>query len=137
MSSFQKPAFMSSKTTGGIKVTVEAYYQPDYSKPAADDYTFAYRITLENYNSFPVQLLRRHWLIFDSTAELREVAGDGVAGSQPMIYPGESYQYVSGCNLTSDMGKMEGDYLMENTHSKRNFKIHIPSFEMVAPFKLN
>lgn len=137
MASFQNPAFMITKISGGIKVTVESYYQDDYSRPSAEDYTFAYRITLENNNSFPVQLLRRHWLIFDSTSESREVEGDGVAGNQPIIYPGEMYQYVSGCNLGSDMGKMEGDYLMENKHNKRNFSIRIPPFEMVAPFKMN
>lgn len=137
MASFQNPAYSITRTTRGITVTVETYYQEEYSKPASDDYTFAYRITLENNNDFPVQLLRRHWQIFDSTSRVREVEGDGVAGTQPVIYPGERYQYVSGCNLVSDMGKMEGDYLMENKYNHRTFSIHIPSFEMVAPFKMN
>lgn len=137
MASFQNPASVITKTSGGIRVTVETFYQERYSKPVSDEYTFAYRITLENSNPFPVQLLRRKWSIFDSTAQFREVEGAGVAGDQPVIFPGEKYQYISGCNLVSDMGKMEGRYLMENTHNGRNFSIRIPAFEMVAPFKCN
>lgn len=137
MPSFQNPAYMVTQISRGVKVTVETFYQEEYSNPSSDDYTFAYRITLENNNSFPVQLLKRHWHIFDSTSQAREVEGEGVAGNQPVIYPGDQYQYISGCNLASEMGKMHGEYLMINTNSKRTFRIHIPEFEMVAPFKMN
>jgi ApaG protein len=65
------------------------------------------------------------------------VEGEGVVGVQPSIQPGESYQYVSGCNLRSEMGKMYGTYQMENLHSKTMFDVQIPSFEMMAPFKGN
>ena len=101
------------------------------------EFMFAYRITIENLNSFPVKLQRRHWYIFDSNGQNREVEGEGVVGVQPVLNPGEKYQYVSGCNLRTEMGKMHGTYLMENINNKRTFKVNIPAFEMVVPFKNN
>lgn len=128
---------MVSKVSEGVKVSVETYYQPDYSNPVSSEYMFAYRITIENSNAFPVKLLSRQWHIFDSNGSLRETAGEGVVGVQPLINPGEQYQYVSGCNLRSEMGKMYGTYTMENITNKRQFDVLIPVFEMFAPFKLN
>lgn len=128
---------MVSKISEGVTVSVETFYQPEYSNPVAGDFVFAYRITLENHNSFPVQLLRRHWYIFDSIAGLKEIEGEGVIGVQPIINPSKIYQYMSGCNLQSDMGRMHGVYFMENCQAKKSFLINIPSFEMIVPFKLN
>lgn len=128
---------MITKISEGVTITVETFYQPEYSNPMAEEFMFAYRITLENNNHFPVQLLRRHWYICDSNTERREVEGEGVVGEQPIIHPKEKYQYVSGCNFKSEIGKMHGIYLMENCHNKQTFMIHIPPFVMVAPFKLN
>jgi ApaG protein len=128
---------MISKISEGVTVSVETFFQPEYSNPANNEYMFTYRITLENNNAFPVQLLRRHWYIFDSNAEHREVEGEGVIGVQPIIHPGEKYQYVSGCDLRSEMGRMHGMYFMENTHNKQTFLINIPAFEMIVPSKLN
>lgn len=128
---------MISKISEGVTVSVETFFQPEYSNPANSEFMFTYRITLENNNPFPVQLLRRHWYIFDSNAEHREVEGEGVIGIQPIIYPGEKYQYVSGCDLRSEMGKMHGMYFMENIRNKQTFIINIPAFEMIAPSKLN
>ena len=128
---------MISKISEGVRVTVETFYQPEYSNLVTGDYMFAYRITLENHNSFPVQLLRRHWYIFDSNSERREVEGEGVIGIQPIIEPGQKYQYISGCNLKSEMGKMHGMYFMENVHNRQPFEINVPTFEMIVPFKLN
>jgi ApaG protein len=128
---------MISKISEGITISVETYYQPDYSNPVNSEYMFAYRITIENNNRFIVKLLRRHWHIYDSTGSQREVEGEGVVGVQPQISPGESYQYVSGCNLRSEIGKMYGTYLMENISNKKTFHAIIPAFEMCAPFKLN
>ena len=128
---------MISKISEGITISVETYYQPEYSNPVNGEYMFAYRITIENNNLFAVKLLRRHWHIYDSNGSLREVEGEGVVGVQPQINPGESYQYVSGCNLRSEIGKMYGTYQMENMNSKKQFNVVIPSFEMCAPFKLN
>lgn len=128
---------MISTISEGIRISVETYYQPDYSNPVNSEFMFAYRITIENINSFPVKLLRRHWHIYDSDGSLREVEGEGVVGVQPQINPGESYQYVSGCNLRTEMGKMYGTYLMENISNNKQFDVAIPSFEMSAPFKSN
>lgn len=121
----------------GVKVSVETFYQADYSNPLQSEFMFAYRISLENHNAFPVKLLRRHWHIFDSNGSNREVEGEGVVGIQPTLQPGENYQYVSGCNLRTEMGKMHGTYQMENLHSKQMFKVSIPSFEMIVPMKNN
>ncbi len=128
---------MVSKISEGVTVSVETFYQPEYSNPVEGDFMFTYRITLENHNSFPVQLLRRHWYIFDSIAGHKEVEGEGVVGVQPQINPAQKYQYMSGCNLQSDMGRMHGVYFMENIQSKKSFLINIPAFEMIVPFKLN
>lgn len=128
---------MVSKVTDGVKVSVEQFYQPDYSNPLQREFMFAYRVTIENNNSFPVQLLRRHWFIQDSNAEQREVEGEGVIGAQPIIAPEEQYQYISGCNLKSELGQMFGTYLMENAITHARFEVSIPVFQMEAPFKRN
>lgn len=128
---------MITKISEGITISVETFYQPEYSNPISGEFMFAYRITLQNNNPFPVQLLRRHWYIFDSNADASEVEGEGVIGIQPIIHPTEKYQYVSGCNLKSEIGKMHGMYFMENCHNKKTFLINVPAFEMIVPFKLN
>lgn len=131
------PQSMVSQISDGVEVSVETFFQQDYSNVIKGEYMFAYRITIENQNNFPVRLRRRHWFIFDSNGENREVEGEGVIGVQPVINPGEKYQYVSGCNLRSEMGRMSGTYLMENLSSSKPFEVHIPAFEMMAPFKSN
>jgi ApaG protein len=128
---------MVSKISEGVTISVETYYQPEYSNQLNSEFMFAYRITIENNNAYPVKLLRRFWNIFDSNGSYKEVDGEGVVGVQPVIQPGDQYQYVSGCNLTTEMGKMSGNYLMENLHNKKQFKANIPVFEMIAPFKSN
>ena len=128
---------MVSKVTEGVKVSVESFYQADYSNPVNGEYMFAYRVSIENNNPYPVRLLRRHWYIFDSNAAEREVEGEGVVGVQPQINPGEKYQYISGCNLRTEMGKMYGTYLMQNLLDKQDFEVNIPVFHMVVPFKMN
>jgi ApaG protein len=128
---------MVSKISEGVEVSVEVFYQNDYSNPMNQDYMFAYRVTVENHNGFAVKLLRRHWFIFDSNGEHREVEGEGVIGIQPVLKPSEQYQYVSGCNLKTEMGKMHGTYLMENQNNKEQFYVNIPAFEMIVPFKNN
>ena len=128
---------MVSKISEGIKISVETYYQPDYSNPVNNEFMFAYKITIENNNTFSVKLLSRHWYIYDSNSSVREVEGEGVVGVQPQINPGELYQYISGCNLRTEIGKMHGTYLMENITNKKTFSVVIPSFQMSTPFKLN
>lgn len=128
---------MNSMISEGVEVSVETYYQPDYSNPVNNEYMFAYRITIENHNGFSVKLHRRHWNIYDSNGTYREVEGEGVVGLQPIINPGEKYQYVSGCNLKTEIGKMDGSYEMENLNAKSFFRVLIPSFQMMVPFKNN
>ena len=83
---------MVSLISEGVEVSVETFYQQDYSNPMQSEYMFAYRIAIENHNSFPVKLHRRHWYIFDSTGSTREVEGEGVVGVQPVLSPGEKYR---------------------------------------------
>ena len=128
---------MNSIISEGVEVSVETFYQPEYSNPVNYEFMFAYRITIENHNSFSVKLHRRHWHIFDSNGSFREVEGEGVVGLQPVITSGEKYQYVSGCNLKTEMGKMSGTYQMENLFSKTFFRVNIPSFQLMVPFKNN
>ena len=128
---------MTSKISEGIEVTVDTFYQSDYSNPLQYEYMFAYRISIENHNDFAVKLHRRHWHIADSNGEHREVEGEGVVGVQPTLQPGEKYQYVSGCNLRSEIGRMYGTYQMENLYNKKLFTVNIPAFDMLVPFKSN
>ena len=128
---------MYSLISSGIQVSVETFYQPDHSVPSRSEFVFAYRVTIENKNDFPVRLLSRYWLINDSNGDRREVEGEGVVGVQPVILPGKHYQYISACHLQSEMGRMSGEYLMQNIHTHQHFKCEIPAFFMEAPSKLN
>ena len=128
---------MVQKVTHNINVVVETFYQTLQSRPNMGEYLFAYRVTIENLGTVPIKLLRRHWFILDSNGSIREVEGEGVVGNQPSIEPGQNYQYVSSCNLNSDMGKMYGHYTIEDLYSKKNLKVLIPEFQLIAPFKNN
>ena len=128
---------MITKITDGVKISVETVYQSEYSNPGNDHFMFAYHITIENLSEYSVQLLRRHWLIYDSNGTKREIDGEGVVGLQPVIEPGEQHDYVSGCNLKSEMGYMEGSYLMLRKIDGTLFDVHIPRFDLVAPFRMN
>lgn len=128
---------MVQQVTNGVSVSVETFYQAAQSNPVNSEYLFAYRITIENLSAVPVQLLSRHWYIVDSNGSNREVEGEGVVGEQPIIEPGDSYQYVSAANLRSDIGKMFGTYDMVSMYDKKSFTVNIPEFQLVAPFKMN
>ena len=123
--------------TEGVNIMVETFYQPAQSNPLNSEYLFAYRITIENLTIYPVRLLSRHWHILDSNGTHREVEGEGVVGEQPVINPGDSYQYTSGANLHTEIGKMYGSYQMENIFNKKKLTITIPEFKLVVPAKLN
>jgi ApaG protein len=116
---------------------VETEYQPSYSSPSQYHYVFTYKVTIINNSDYAIQLLRRHWFIHDAGYALREVEGEGVVGLQPMLEPGESHQYVSGCNLKSGLGKMVGTYQMERIVDGSKFYVNIPELVMVAPIRLN
>ena len=128
---------MSSLISSGIRISVETAYQADLSDPSNDHFVFAYRITIENKNEFPVRLMRRHWQILDTNGNQKEVEGEGVVGEQPVILPGSQYQYVSACHLKMDIGMMRGEYLMQNTYTQQHFKSTIPDFVLQAPYRLN
>jgi ApaG protein len=123
--------------TEGISITVETFYNNEQSNPLLNEYSFAYRVSIDNFSNFPIKLLRRHWQIFDSNATHREIEGEGVVGQQPILEPGESFQYMSGVSIRTEIGRMLGKYQMENMLNKKMFSINIPEFELVAPHKLN
>ena len=128
---------METDITNGIKVSVETFYQPAYSRPLEFKFIFSYQITIENLSTETVQLLRRHWYIVDSNGTTREVEGEGVIGQQPILNPGETHQYSSWSHLATGLGKMYGSYLMLRTSDQRKFDAHIPEFQLIAPFKNN
>ncbi|MEM8908326.1 MAG: Co2+/Mg2+ efflux protein ApaG [Bacteroidota bacterium] len=128
---------METLTTKGIKVSVKVQYQSNQSRPVHNQYVFAYQIIIENKSPETVQLLRRHWHIFDSCGMRREVEGDGVIGKQPILRPGESHRYTSWCPLFSGLGKMHGTYLMERQADQTQFEVGVPVFHMVAPSIMN
>lgn len=128
---------MITQTTAGVKVSVETRFQPEYSSPVQSHFVFTYTIKIENHSNYTVQLLKRHWFIYDANGVKREVEGDGVVGQQPVLEPGECHEYVSGCNLKTDLGKMKGTYLMERVVDGSQFKVEIPQFVMIVPHRLN
>jgi len=128
---------MVTQITDNVKISVDTVYQPEYSKPDKEHFMFAYRIIIENLGEYSVTLLRRYWSIYDSNGNRRQIEGDGVVGQQPLILPGESYEYVSGCNLNTDMGYMQGYYEMTREIDGGIFNVNIPRFDLVAPFRYN
>ena len=123
--------------TNGIKVSVETFYQEDDSRPSEHKYVFAYRITIENVSDYTVQLMRRHWIIKDSSGTTREVEGEGVIGEQPVLTPQQAYQYVSWCHLSTEVGNMRGHYVFTRQMDGASFKAAIPEFHLMTPFKMN
>lgn len=128
---------MVTEITKGVRVSVEVFYQEEYSNPLKLEFAFAYKVIIENNSDFTVRLTERHWHIFDSNGKRMEVKGKGVVGKQPVLEPGGVHQYVSGCQLNSDMGKMHGSYIMEKISDGSRFRVKIPTFELVAPFKMS
>ena len=128
---------METLITSGVEVQVETIFQPEHSNILKSEFFFAYHITLFNHNNFTIQLLRRKWKISDSNFDVRWVEGEGVVGRQPVLYPEDSFQYVSGCNLLSAIGKMEGIYIFDNKQTRKEFEVTIPSFTLVVPVILN
>lgn len=127
----------SELVTSGVKITVKAHFEPEFSVPLDSRYIFLYFITIENQNDFPIQLINREWNIFDSAWEYRVVHGEGVIGKQPVIKSGEKYSYSSASDLTTDRGSMKGSYEMLNIRDRSSFKVRIPEFILEAPFALN
>jgi ApaG protein len=108
----QRSTFASEAVTRGIRVRVVPQFDPQRSQPARGKWFFLYRVTIRNESSETVQLLTRHWVITDGAGRAEEVRGPGVVGEQPVLAPGEAFEYTSGCPLSMDVGKMEGSYQM-------------------------
>jgi len=128
---------MITKTTEGVKISVETVYQADYSNPSNEHFMFAYKIQIHNLGDQTVQLLNRHWIIFDSNGTHREVEGQGIVGQQPILESGQMHEYVSGCNLKTEMGTMSGTYEMKRLSDNSTFLVKIPTFMLITPYKLN
>ena len=123
---------MYSEITRSIKVTVRPFYLDQHSSPADGHYVWAYHVRIENAGLETVQLRRRHWRITDGFGRLQEVRGPGVVGEQPVLGPGESFEYTSSCPLTTPSGFMVGDYEME-TRGGENFLVQVPAFSLDTP----
>lgn len=128
---------MNSIVTYGIEISVQTRYYSPQSDPHRNQYFFVYEITITNKSEFTVQLLKRHWDITDGFGEKREVDGDGVVGETPVLEPGESFSYNSGCDFATEIGKMSGYYVMQKQMDQSEFNVLIPEFIMMIPAKLN
>ncbi|GAB1447989.1 MAG: Co2+/Mg2+ efflux protein ApaG [Bacteroidetes bacterium] len=123
--------------THNVKISVETFYQSQAAVDPSARHMFAYRIRIQNQGEHTIRLLRRHWYIIDPINGNYEVEGEGVVGKQPVLEPGESHQYISGCALGGELGKMYGTYLMERQFDGKLFEVEIPAFQLVVPFVLN
>ncbi|HST94171.1 MAG TPA: Co2+/Mg2+ efflux protein ApaG [Microvirga sp.] len=123
---------MYQAVTRGISVTVTPRYMPEESSPGESRYFFAYTVEIINTSLQRVQLKARYWRIVDAHGHLQEVRGAGVVGEQPVLGPGESYSYTSGCPLTTPSGTMQGSYVME-TADGDTFDAEIPAFSLDIP----
>ena len=123
---------MYKAVTRGISVTVTSRYMPEESSPEAGRYFFAYSVEIINTSLERVQLRARHWRITDEHGHVQEVRGAGVVGEEPVLGPGESFSYTSGCPLSTPSGTMQGTYLME-TASGETFHVEIPAFSLDIP----
>lgn len=121
-----------SETTRSIAVSVRPIYLDDQSEPEEGRYVWAYHIRIENNGAEVVQLLNRHWRITDALGRMQEVRGPGVVGEQPVLEPGESFEYTSGTPLSTPSGIMVGSYEME-TRAGERFEVKIPAFSLDSP----
>ena len=128
---------MFSQITRGIKISVLTTFEGTYFKNHKIHFAFSYEITIENQGKDSVQLISRHWEIFDSLNNIEIVDGEGVIGQKPVLKSGESHTYSSGCLLSSPFGSMKGHFNMVNFTTTKNFKVIVPSFKLSAPFALN
>src|SRR5688572_6848439 len=131
----------SEATTRGISVRVQSRYVPERSEPEHADpqrrgWFFAYTIVISNHGEDTVQLLSRHWVITDAEGRVEEVRGPGVVGAQPVLRPGESFEYTSACPLRTPFGTMHGTYQMV-TESGEQFDAEIAAFSLSTPYALN
>lgn len=127
---------MMGDTKYAVDITVASQYLEEQSAPAEGIFAFAYTITITNRGNIPTQLISRHWIIEDDTGTRREVKGLGVVGRQPLLKPGESFQYTSGSQLTTPGGTMQGSYFFVAEDGER-FDAEIPAFPLTMPRTLH
>ncbi len=127
---------MYTQTTRGITVTVQPIFLDDQSSPAEGHYVWAYRVRIQNNSDDTVQLMRRHWKITDAMGRMQEVQGAGVVGEQPVLEPGETFEYTSGTPLPTPSGIMMGSYQME-TDDGETFDVAIPAFSLDSPHEVH
>ncbi len=128
---------MVQKVTRGIKISVETTFEGTFYKNYKIHFAYSYKIKIENQSKDSVQLMERHWKIKNSLNLTETVDGEGVIGKKPVLKPGESHMYTSGCLLTSPFGSMSGFYRMVNFTTTKRFKVKVPTFKLSAPFALN
>jgi len=128
---------MVEQVTRGIKISVETNFEGTFYKNYKIHYAFGYQVTIENQSKDSVQLNARHWIILDALNNVETVSGEGVIGKKPVLKPGESHTYSSGCLLTSPFGAMQGHYSMVNFTTTKKFNVTIPTFKLSAPFAIN
>ena len=126
-----KALFPNSAETRGVIVRVSVSYLPEQSEPQRGRWFWAYHVRLENEGPMSVQLLTRHWIITDGRGARHSVEGEGVVGEQPLILPGASFDYVSGCPLATPTGSMQGSYHML-AEDGSTFDVEIPNFALIA-----
>jgi ApaG protein len=119
-----------------MTVTVESRYLPEQSRPEDGDYTFAYKVRVTNTGTVPAQLISRHWIITDANGRVVEVKGLGVVGQQPLLGPGQSFEYGSGSQLATSTGSMRGSYFCVAEDGER-FEAPIPEFALAVPRTLH
>jgi ApaG protein len=124
--------FPNVAETRGVTVRVSVSFLPEQSEPGRGRWFWAYHVRIENAGPATVQLLTRHWIITDGRGARHAVEGEGVVGEQPVIQPGGSFDYVSGCPLATPTGRMEGSYHMIGEDGSA-FDVAIPRFALVAP----
>ncbi len=124
---------MPEAVTRNVRVRVESEFAPGRSNPSQSRWFFLYTIRITNEGREAVKLLSRHWIITDGLGVVREVRGEGVVGKQPLIEPGESFEYTSGCDLTTPFGSMQGTYQMI-TDARERFDVDIPLFTLTEPY---
>ena len=127
---------MSTAITRGIRVSVKSFYLAERSSPAANQYAFAYTVRIANEGGETSQLRSRHWVITDGDGKVQEVRGDGVVGAQPVLKPGQHFEYTSWCMLSTPHGSMQGTYQMV-TEDGDEFDAAIAPFPLALPYSLN
>ena len=128
---------MVQQLTRGIRISVEVFFEGTYFKDYKVNYSYAYQITIYNQGKEAVQLQSRHWEIIDSLRPKIIIDGEGVVGKKPVVSPGKSFTYKSGCLVTSSVGAMYGYYNFINLSTTKKYRVYIPKFKLSPAFAMN